>query len=316
MRVLVTGATGFIGSSLCRVLAAEGFDVIAGVRRDGGAPGAEVRVLGDLGVETDLSAALDGVDAVMHLAARAHVMAEGAADPLAEYRRINRDGTRRLAEAAMAAGVARFVFLSSVKVNGEATRGDPVTEDDTPAPEDAYGTSKWEAEQALAELSAGGGIETVVLRAPLVYGPGVKANFLSLLRLCDTALPLPLGGIDGNRRSLIYLGNLADALRRAMVHAAAAGRTYLVRDSEDVSTAGLVRRIRRALGRPPRLVPVPAGALRAALVATGRRAAADRLLGSLAVDASRVNRELGWTPPYTLDQGLHATVSWYRGATA
>ena len=312
MRVLVTGATGFIGSSLCRVLAAQGFDVIAGVRRDGGAPAAEVRVLGDLGVEADLSAALDGVDAVVHLAARAHVMAEGAADPLAEYRRVNRDGTRRLAEAAIAAGVARFVFLSSVKVNGEATRGEPVTEDDTPAPEDAYATSKWEAEQALAEAS-GGGIETVVLRTPLVYGPGVKANFLSLLKLCDTALPLPLGGIDGNRRSLIYLGNLADALRRALVHGAAAGRTYLVRDSEDVSTAGLVRRIRRALGRPPRLVTVPAGALRAALVVTGPRPAAERLLGSLAVDASRINRELGWTPPYTMDQGLHATVSWYRG---
>jgi nucleoside-diphosphate-sugar epimerase len=209
--------------------------------------------------------------------------------------------------------VARFVFLSSVKVNGEATSGEPVTEDDTPAPEDAYATSKWEAEQALAEAS-GGGIETVVLRTPLVYGPGVKANFLSLLKLCDTALPLPLGGIDGNRRSLIYLGNLADALRRALVHGAAAGRTYLVRDREDVSTAGLVRRIRRALGRPPRLVTVPTGALRAALAVTGRRAAADRLLGSLAVDAGRIDRELGWTPPYTMDQGLHATVSWYRGA--
>ena len=211
--------------------------------------------------------------------------------------------------------MARFVFLSSVKVNGEATRGNPVTEDDTPAPEDAYATSKWEAEQTLAEASAGGGIETVVLRTPLVYGPGVKANFLSLLKLCDTALPLPLGGVDGNRRSLIYLGNLADALRRALVHGAAAGRTYLVRDSEDLSTAGLVRRIRRALRRPPRLVPVPAGVLRAALVVTGRRAAADRLLGSLAVDSSRIDRELGWTPPYTLDQGLHATVNWYRGAT-
>lgn len=316
MRVLVTGATGFIGSSLCRVLAADGVEVIAGVRRDRGAPGApgaEVRVLGDLGVAADLSAALDGVDAVVHLAARAHVMAEGAADPLAEYRRINRDGTRRLAEAAVAAGVARFVFLSSVKVNGEATHGEPVTEDDTPAPQDAYGVAKWEAEQALAAASAGGAIETVVLRAPLVYGPGVKANFLSLLRLCDTGLPLPLGGIDSNRRSLIYLGNLTDALRRALVHGAAAGRTYLVRDGEDVSTAGLVRRIRRALGRPPRLAPVPPGALRAALVIAGRRATADRLLGSFAVDSGRIGRELGWIPPYTLDQGLHATVNWYRG---
>ncbi len=313
MRVLVTGASGFVGSALCRVLAAEGFDVVAGVRQGADAAGMETRALGDLGEARDLGAALAGVDAVIHLAARAHVMAERAADPLDLYRRVNRDGTRRLAQAAIDAGVKRFVFLSSIKVNGEATSGAPVTEADRPAPEDAYGTSKWEAEQALAELSAGGGIETVVLRAPLVYGPGVKANFLSLVKLCDSALPLPLGGITGNTRSLIYLGNLTDALRSALMQATAAGWTYLVSDGEDVSTTGLVRRIRRALGRPPRLVPVPAFVLRAALTVAGRRSAADRLLGSLAIDGGRIRRELGWSPPYTMDQGLQATVAWYRG---
>ena len=317
MRVLVTGATGFVGGALCRVLAAAGFEVSAGVRRDGDHTGsAEARVLGDLGDDGDpgdLGAAVADVDAIVHLAARSHVVAERAADPLSEYRRINVAGTRRLAEAAMDAGVRRFVFLSSVKVNGEATHGAPFTEDDPPAPGDAYAVSKWEAEQVLGRLAAADRMETVVLRAPLVYGPGVKANFLSLVGLCDSPLPLPLGGVGDNVRSVIYLGNLNDALRAAVTHPAAAGRTYLVRDRDDVSTAGLVRRIREALGRPPRLVKVPAALLRAGLTIAGRRAAADRLLGSLAVDAGRIERELGWTPPYTIDQGLRATIGWYRG---
>lgn len=321
MRILVTGAGGFIGGALCRVLAAKGYQVIAGLRRAGdaiGAPGAvQTRVLGDLGGEDDPGPALAGVDTVVHLAARAHMIADPARDPLSEYRRVNVNGTRRLARAALEAGVTRMVFLSSVKVNGEATFGTPFTDEDAAKPEDAYGLSKWEAEQALVELSGasnGGAMETVVLRAPLVYGPGVKANFLSLLKLSDSFLPLPFGGLGRNRRSLIYLGNLTDALCRALTHQAAAGRTYLVADSEPVSTAGLVRGIRRALGRPARLLPVPQAALRAGLVMAGRRTAADRLLGSLAIDAGGIRRELGWNPPYTLEQGLQATAAWYRGS--
>ncbi len=313
-RILVTGAGGFVGVALCRTLTAEGCHVIAGLRRETDLEdAAECRVLGDLGGDGALDAALEGVDAVVHLAARTHVITDRAADPMEAYRRINVDGTRRLAEAAIAAGVGRLIFLSSVKVNGEATHGTPFGETDPPAPEDAYGASKWEAEQILAELSGEGGLETVVLRAPLVYGPGVKANFLSLMKLCDSQLPLPLGGLTDNRRSLVYLGNLTDALRASLVHPEAAGRTYLVSDGEDVSTAELARRIRGALDRPARLLPVPASALCAALAVAGRRAAADRLTGSLAIDSGLIRRELGWSPPYSLDQGLQATVRWYRG---
>ncbi len=313
-RILVTGAGGFVGGALCRVLTAAGYHVVAGLRRDAGLEGAaECRALGDLGGDGALDAALEGIDAVVHLAGRAHVVTDRAADPMQAYRRTNVDGTRRLAEAAIAAGVGRLVFLSSVKVNGEATHGTPFSETDPPAPEDAYGVSKWQAEQALARLSGEGGLETVVLRAPLVYGPGVRANFLSLMKLCDSPLPLPLGGLTDNRRSLVYLGNLTDALRIALVRPEAAGRTYLVGDGEDVSTAGLARHIRDALGRPARLLPIPAAALRAVLTVAGRGAAAHRLTGSLAIDSGRIRRELGWSPPYSLDQGLQATVRWYRG---
>ena len=312
-RVLVTGAGGFIGTSLCRLLGDRGFDVVAGVRDPSSAAAAHpVRAIGNLGDGQALSDAVADVEFVVHLAARAHVMPETMSDPLAAYRRTNVEGTRLLARAAARAGVRRFVFLSSVKVNGERTGATPFTEDDPPAPEDAYGISKWEAEQALGEVAAADGLETVILRSPLVYGPGVRANFLALLKLCDSAVPLPFGGITGNRRSLIYLGNLVDAVHCALTHGAAAAGQYLVRDRDDVSTAELVRRIRTALGRPDRLVPVPPGILRAGLTLAGRRAVAERLLGSLAVDDARIGRELGWVPPFGMNEGIAATVAWYR----
>lgn len=314
MRVLVTGASGFVGRALCPAVAAAGHEVIAGVREGAASPdGHTHRALVDLAGEQPLDAAVAGIDAVVHLAARAHVMRETADDPLALYRRTNVDGTRRLAEAAARAGARRFVLMSSVKVNGERTSARRFTENDPPAPGDAYGISKREAEETLAAVARGSGMSAVALRAPLVYGPGVRANFLALLRLCDSAWPLPFGGVTGNRRSLIGVANLADAICAALDHPAASG-VYLVSDGEDLSTAELVRRLRAALGRPARLVPVPARLLETSLRLVGKGALANRLCGSLAADTGRIARELGWRPPVSIDDGLAATVAWYRTA--
>jgi nucleoside-diphosphate-sugar epimerase len=260
---------------------------------------------------TDWTAALAGAGCVVHLAARTHVLHETAADPLAEYVRINVAGTRRLATQAVAAGVRRFVFMSSVKVNGERTGARPYTEDDEPRPEDAYGISKWQAEQELARTAAGTPLETVVLRPPLVYGPGVKGNFLRLLGLIARGVPLPFASLD-NRRSLVHAGNLCAAVLAALTAPHAAGRTFLVADGEDVSTPALVRGIAAALAVKPRLLPCPPVVLRALAAALGRAGEAARLTGSLQVDASRIRRELAWQPPHTLAQGLAETARWYR----
>jgi nucleoside-diphosphate-sugar epimerase len=311
-RVLVTGATGFVGRHLCAALAARGVGVRAAVRGRPEVPvpgAAEVVEVGDIGPATAWGAALDGVDAVIHLAARVHVMSDDSADPLSEYRRVNTAGTERLARQAAAAGVRRMVLASSVKVNGEETApGAAFGASDVPAPADPYGVSKHEAEEALFSVA---GIEGVVVRPPLVYGPGVRANFLALVRAVDRGVPLPLGRIS-NRRSLVYAGNLADALALCAAHPAAAGRTYLVSDGEPLSTPGLVRALARALGRPARLLPVPPAALRAAGALAGRRAAVARLCGSLVVDDAPLRAELGWAPPLGVDAGLAETVRAYR----
>ncbi len=312
MRVLVTGANGFVGRALGRELLRRGRRVRAAVRRDAGLPdGCEARVVGDLGPDTDWSAALDGVDAVAHLAARVHVMRERAADPLAAFRRTNVDGTLRLARSAAAAGVRRLVFLSSVKALGEATPDGPFTDSSPANPRDPYGVSKREAETGLSELAARSRMEVAILRPPLVYGPGVKGNFLSLLRLIERGVPLPLAAI-ANRRSLLYLGNLVDAVDLCLSHDGAAGRTFLIRDGEDLSSAELVRRLAAALGRRAPLLSLPEGVLRLAASCIGRRAAAQRLLGSLTVDDGRIRSELDWQPPFTVDQGLAETAIWWR----
>lgn len=310
--VLVTGASGFVGGALVRLLAERGKAVTAAVRRDIPLP-ALVRQakIGEIGPDTDWRAALAGIETVAHCAARVHVMKDDAADPLAEFRRVNVDGTRRLAEQAAAAGVKRLVFLSSIKVNGEATPDRPFRDGDAALPRDPYGQSKWEAEQVLADIAARTGLEVTVLRPCLVYGPGVKGNFLSLLGLCRKGLPLPLGGVD-NRRSLVYLGNLTDALALCLDHPAAAGRTFLIKDGEDLSTPDLIRRLSRALDRRALLPPVPPALLRLAAALLGKGAAADRLLGSLVVEDAGLRRDLGWQPPFTVEEGLALTARWFR----
>lgn len=313
--VLVTGATGFIGRHLLARLLRDGHAVRGTFRTRGpGAPlpaGAAAVPIEAIGPETEWGHLLAGVDTVFHLAARVHVMKEPGGDPLALYREVNVAGTARLARQAATAGVRRLVFLSSVKAHGEETR-EPYREDSPLAPRDPYGISKMEGEEALRRIEREAGLEIVILRPPLVYGPGVKANFLALLRWVDRGWPLPLASTR-NARSLIYVGNLVDALTRCGDDPRAAGKTYLVSDGEDVSTSGLVRSMAAALGRPPRLVPFPTGALTLAGRLTGRRATVERLVGSLRVDAARIRRELGWSPPWSLEEGLRQTAAWYRG---
>jgi len=310
-RILVTGAGGFVGRALTAALDDAGLDWAAATRRPSPVLGDRQIVVGDIGADTDWRTALRGIDCVIHLAARTHVLDERSSDPLAAYRSINLAGTATLAQQAAVAGVRRLVFLSSIKVNGEATTARPYTEDDTPRPEDAYGISKHEAEEALQRIGTDTGLETVVLRPPLVYGPGVKGNFLRLLRLVERGIPLPLASID-NRRSLIGVANLADAIVNCIDTPAAAGKTWLLSDGDDVSTPELITRLARAMGRTPRLLPCPVALLKFGAGLLGKRAVAMRLTGSLQIDSSRIRRELGWQPRYSLDQGLNATVQWYH----
>jgi len=313
MRILVTGASGFIGSHLLPALLARGWQVRGAVRSterlDRLPAPAEGVVVGELGPQTDWSQAVPGMEMVVHLAARVHVMHD--ADPLA-YSRANVDGSRRLAAAAAAAGVRRLVFVSSVKAMGEADRtARPWREEDPCAPQDEYGRSKLAAERAIAEAACRTGMETVVLRPPVVYGPGVVANIYSLFRMVDRGWPLPLRSVD-NRRSFIYVGNLVHALIAVVEHPKASGQTFLVSDGQDLSTPELIRAIGRALGKPARLFPLPPDLLRGVAWCLGRSGEADRLLGSLVVDSTGVRRRLGWEPPILLEEGLARTAEWYR----
>ena len=310
MKLLVTGASGFVGRALVSQLISRGRAVVGTVRHDSRElpPGAARVVVGDLAPDTDWRAALAGIDVVVHLAARVHVMRDSVADPLAEFRRVNVEATKSLARQSAAAGAARFVYLSSVKVNGESGF---YRESDAPAPGDAYGVSKREAELALSEISAETGMSVVVIRPPLVYGPGVKANFRALMRAVAQGLPLPFGAVD-NRRSLVALDNLVDFIIRCAEHPDAVNETFLVSDGEDLSTADLIRRLARAMGRRARLVPVPPSVLMALATIVRRQDAAQRLLGSLQVDISKARRMLAWTPPITVDEGLRRAAAGIR----
>lgn len=310
MKVLLTGATGFVGRGVLARLRQEENVQVRVAQRGVAAPwpaGVEVARIEALSTAQSWAAALQGIDVVIHCAARVHVMDEQASDPLAEFRAVNVEATRHLAQEAAAAGVKRFVFVSSIKVNGEQTEpGRPFTADAQPQPQDPYGQSKLEAEQALFAVARQTGLEVAVVRPPLVYGPGVKANFASLMRALQRRLPLPFGAID-NRRSLVARANLADLLVLCARHPAAAGQVFLVSDGQDLSTAQLCRALSAALGVRPRLLPVPAALLRLLGLVTGRAQQVQRLLGSLQVDISDTRRRLEWAPPISVDQALRET---------
>ena len=261
-------------------------------------------VLGFLDADTAWREALAGMDAVVHAAARVHIMADASADPLAEFRRVNVAGTLNLARQAASMGVKRFVFLSSIKVNGESTQiGKPFCADDLPAPQDTYGISKLEAELGLMEISANTGMEVAIIRPPLVYGPGMRANFLSMMQWLHRGIPLPLGAIH-NKRSLVALDNLVDLIITCLGHSAAVNQVFLAGDGEDISTTELLRRMGLALGKSARLVPISLSLLQFGAAVLGRRDMVQRLCGSLQVDISKARVLLGWNPPITVDEGL------------
>ena len=309
-KLLITGANGFIGSKLCQALQDRGIPFIPCVRRidDNKQYAVAPFENGDLAEEVNWTPALTGCDVVVHLAARVHVMQEGESDPWPAYHAANVAATMRLAAQAAEEGVKRFVYVSSIKVNGERTFGQPFSADDVPAPEDAYGKSKLEAERALRIWSEKTGVELVIVRPPLVYGPGVKANFARLMHAVKVGLPLPLGAIR-NARSMVGLDNLVDFLLLCAAHPAAVNSTWLVSDNQDVSTSELIRLIANAMHKPARLLPVPASLLSACASVLGRRPAAGRLLDSLQVDISPALNRLGWQPPLSLEAGIERAVA-------
>ncbi len=366
MNVLVTGPDGFVGTAVCAQLLADGLHARGAQWKPAPLPnGCESVVVGDIDAQTDWSAALHGIDAVVHLAARVHIMDDMAEDPLAAFRKVNVAGTRRLAEEAAKAGVRRFVFISSIKVNGEETGGQRAevgmsavdlakaagqksacppklgerrrqsvrgrsekvprtknkapgtknrpafSEKNMPNPEDPYGISKYEAEVALRNIEAASAMAVVILRPPLLYGPGVKANFLKLIQLVDRGIPLPLGGIP-NRRSLLSLTNFSDLISRCVTDDRAAGETFTVCDGDDVSTEELVKRIAQALGKKPRIVPVPERLMKLAGQLTGKAAQVQRLCNSLQIDSSHVCDTLRWKPPISMGNELARVAEWYR----
>jgi nucleoside-diphosphate-sugar epimerase len=310
-RVLVTGATGFVGHALCQTLAERGYTVRAALRSPRSVPPyvLETTVVGEIDENSDWTRALDGVDAIFHLAALAHAVGNIGANDDA-YFKTNASGTQQLASAAGRAGVRRFVYLSSIKVNGEETT-EPYRPADEPQPTNAYARSKWMGEQYVSEAASKTGIEAVIVRPPLIYGPGVRANFLRLMQWVDRELPLPLGAVQ-NKRSLVGIWNLTDFLLQVLESRTASGRTWLVSDGADLSTPELIRALGFAMKRTVKLVPIPPMLLRVAGHAVGRGAEVDRLCGSLTVDISSTLQQLDWSPPMSVEQAISNTVAWYR----
>jgi nucleoside-diphosphate-sugar epimerase len=306
--LLVTGATGFLGRHLTERLRRDKVTFRAAVRSsDRTVPGADIAVVGEIDGATRWGSALAGVHSIIHIAGRAHAF---GADTRGEFHRVNVEGTEALVRAAADAGVRRLVLLSTAKVHGEDTSGHPMRESDRPAPSDAYARSKLEAEEQARLIATRTGVEIVVVRTPLVYGAGVRANFRSLLHAVARGFPLPFGRVR-NARSLIYAGNLVDALLVCTTAPQAAGETFLVSDGAPQSTPELIRAIARALHRPARLLPIPPALLTAAARLVGRRELAARLVGSFVVDSSRIANQLGWRPPVSVPDALDATADWY-----
>ena len=313
-KVLITGVNGFVGKTLGDKLVTKGFNVNGAVRSSVPVdfPDTITKfVIKDIDSKTDWQKALEGVDVVIHLAARAHVMNDTAIDALAEFRRVNVEGTLNLARQAVDAGVQRFIFISSIKVNGEGTLLEQLyTAEDQPAPVDPYGISKREAEDALRQLASETGMEVVIIRPPLIYGPGVKANFQSMIRCLDKGFPLPLGAIH-NQRSLVALDNLIDLIVTCIHHPAAANQIFIAGDGEDLSTPELLQRMAAALGKKAWLMPVPEFLLVWGARLSGKQAMAQRLCGSLQVDISKARDLLDWKPSVNVDEALRKTAQYY-----
>ena len=315
-RVLITGVTGFVGSKLATVIHEKGFVITGAVRSlSESIPSfVEQVMVGDIAPNTNWQKSLVSIDVVVHIAARVHVMHDTSSNPLEEFRRINTEATLNLARQAVESGVKRFIYLSSIKVNGEATLQEtPFLPDDKFVPTDPYALSKYEAEQELLKIADETQMEIVIIRPPLVYGVGVKANFLSMMKWLYKGIPLPFGAIH-NKRSLVALDNLVDLILTCIVHPSAANEVFLVSDGEDLSTTELLNRVAIALGKNPRLLPVNQQLLELGLTMIGKKALAQRLCGSLQVDISKTKKLLNWTPPVKVDEGLRKTAEAFKGS--
>ena len=316
MTVLVTGSTGLVGRALVHRLVQLADQPVRAASRAvdiAPVPGVEHHTIPPLGPHADFGPALNGVRVVVHLAARVHVMLERATDSLTAFREVNTAGTLALAQQAASSGARRFVYVSTIKVHGEQTEpGQTYRHDDSTAPQDHYSISKREAEDGLRALEAATGLDVVVVRPPLVYGAGVKANFAALMRAVQRGLPLPLGAVTDNRRSFVAIDNLVDLLVTCLDHPAAAHQTFLVSDGEDLSTADLLHRLGRAMNCPARLIPVPLALLQVGATLLGRRNQAQRLLGNLQIDIDHTRSSLGWTPLVSVDEGLRRATEGFR----
>lgn len=313
MNILITGATGFIGTALTQQLTKQNFGITAAVRKPTNTLSSSIKQVqvGGLLPETDWSSALSGIDVVIHMAARVHIMDDMSTDPLKEFRKVNTAATLNIAKQAANQGVRRFIYLSSIKVNGETSLpGKPFSVEDINIPTDPYGLSKYEAEQGLKKIAAKTGMEFVIIRPPLVYGPDVKANFRNMMDWLHKGIPLPLGAIH-NQRSLVALENLVDLIQTCINRPAAANQTFLVSDDEDLSTTELLKRMAIALRKPARLVPIPASLIKISATLFGKDNIAQRLCGSLQMDISHTRKTLDWKPPVRVDSALQKTANAY-----
>jgi len=312
-KILITGSTGFVGQKLCKKLISANYSIREAVRSNSEKQLGikEIFNVGEIDKSTNWSASLQDIDCVIHCAARAHVMNENKLDTLATYRKVNVDGTRNLAEQCAKAGVKRLIFLSSIKVNGEKTKVSfSFRHDDNPKPEDAYGISKWEAELALQKVSKKYGIEIVIIRAPLVYGPNVKGNFLKLINIAARRIPLPISRVN-NVRSFVGVENLIDLISCCIKHPAAAGKIFLVSDNKDMSTPELLKKIGKAMGKCQYFIPLPVSILQFLGAIIGKSSEIERLVSNLQVDCNNTFEVLGWRPPVNSDDAITETIKWY-----